>query len=538
MKYNQIIVYFLAIMMLLVSASCERGFEELNVDPDDPTETSANFLFNGLLASLPYVRNEKLYLNNHHMYQWSQLSASLFDEPNEVSELGRDPVWDDHFGAVRNVRELEKRLDAYTGDPARMQNRRALLKIVYAYKTLRTTDLYGDMPYSEAGRGVDPENQIFRPQYDTQEAIYRDALAELKWAADNLVTDAGATTPAGETYFNYGPNETLFNNDMLKWKKLANALRLRYALRMSNVDEAYARETAAEILNGNQPLPEGHEDMFAFSPARNGVSADIYWAYEFFAGIRMGENIWNHMTEDTNPDGSGIIDPRVYIYFEPNDSGLWVPAPQSPADRAAGDQYGHPYVTERQNDPTGFENRGYYSGFNFFLVNDKNNATEFHVAYPEVCFLRAECYQRGFASGNAQEWYEKGIRASIEKWYMYGTTHIDYVDPPAMPTDEEITAFINHPEIAFDASKGLMQIHVQRWIDLLLQPQEAFHLVRRSGLIPQLEVVNAVNGQTESMPLRLKYPIDEYNHNSENVKEQANEIGGDELTTPVWWDSK
>ena len=537
MKINKFITLLLLTLMLGLGVGCERNFEEINIDPDDPTQTSANFLFNGIISSLRYIGNEKLYLNNHRMYQWSQLSASLFDEPNEINDLGRDPVWSGLFGSIRNIRELDKRLDAYTGDQERNRNRRALLRILFAYKTLRVTDIYGDIPYSQAGRGVEEGNQVFRPVYDGQESVYKAALVDLKWASDNLVTDPGATTPNGESYFDYGPNETLFGNDMLLWAKLANSLILRYALRISNVDEATAKEYISHVLGGGKPIMEGHEDMFAFGPSWNNVGSDLYWSFEFFAGIRMGENVWSHMTEDPNPDGSGIIDPRVYVYFEPNDSNEWVAAPQSPNARGADDQYGHPYITERRNDPSTFENRGYYSGFNFFLVQNNDEGLEYHMGYPELCFLVAEAYQRAYASGDAKEWYETGIRASIEKWYTFGTTHPDYADPPQMPSDSAIDAFIAHPQIAYNAADGLKQIHVQRWLDLMLQPQEAYHLVRRSGLIPQLEVVNAVNGSPEVMPRRLRYPEDERNNNLENYESQvASMNGGDEFTTRMWWD--
>ena len=131
MKFlNKISVYLLAIALLLGSSACEDGFEEMNVDPFNPTETSVNFLFNSVIASLRYVNNEKLYFNGQKVYQWSQLSASLFEEPNEINDLGRSPVWDNYYDALRNIREIFTRLDEYTGDPERMRNRRAMIKIL------------------------------------------------------------------------------------------------------------------------------------------------------------------------------------------------------------------------------------------------------------------------------------------------------------------------------------------------------------------------------------------------------------------------
>ena len=535
--YKKSLAYFMAAAFVFGAVSCENGFEDLNVDPFNPTETSVNFLFNNVIASLRYERNEKLYLNGQKVYQWSQLGVSTQEEPNQVNDLGRDPVWTDLFNETRNIREIYKRLDEYAGDQERMTNRRALINILYAYKTLRVTDVYGDLPYSEAGQGISETAQIFRPKYDTQESIYQAALDDLKWAVDNIVVDPSATTPSGESYFTYGPTETLFGNDMLRWKRLANALRLRYALRMSNVDQAGAQAIISDVLQGGlDGLPQGHEDMFAFGNDWTNVGPDIYWAFEFFVGIRMGENAWAHMTENDNVDGSGIIDPRVYVYFEPNIDNEWIPAPQNPAEQTQ--RGGEPYNSNRRDEPDGFDFRGTYSGFNFYLVQNNDKGHEFHLAYPEVCFLLAEIYQRGLASGDAQEWYEKGVRASIEKWYTFGsTTHINWANPPAMPDDAAIDAFLQHPKIAYDAANGLTLIHTQRWLDLMLQPQEAWHLSRRSGLIPMLSVQNAVSGVEEPAPRRLRYPEDERNNNLSNYEAQVSKMsGGDELSTRVWWD--
>ena len=171
------------------------------------------------------------------------------------------------------------------------------------------------------------------------------------------------------------------------------------------------------------------------------------------------------------------------------------------------------------------------------MENDENGV-EFHVGYPEVCFLLAEIYQRGFANGDAQAWYEKGIQASVEKWYTFGgTTNPDWATPPAIPDSAGIAAFIAHPKIAYNDADGLKLIHTQRWLDLMLQPQEAWHLTRRSGLIPLLMVENAVSQAAEPAPRRLRYPEDERNNNLENYQAQvANMSGGDELSTKMWWD--
>jgi hypothetical protein len=528
------------LVFLIGFTACEDGFRELNVDPDDPTETSVNFLFNKVVQSLVMEGNEKLYLNGQKVYQWSQLAASTDEEPNEINALGRGPVWDNYYNALRNIREIYKRIEEYPGDAERMRNRKAIIDIVYAYKTLRVTDVYGDIPYTQAGQGLNTTEQIFRPGYDTQESVYKDALARLKSASASLVLD-DSKTPNGETYFNYGNTETLFKNDMQKWKKLANALQLRYALRMSNVDEAGAKAIISDVMGqGLNNLPESHDDMFAFGNNYNNIGPGIYWAFQFYFGVRMGENVWSKMSADNNPDGSGIYDPRAYVYFETNINGEWVACPQNPMDQMNRD--GEPYNDKRRGntEDTDGEFKGTYSAFNFYMVENDDNGVEFHVAFPEVCFLIAEVYQRGWASGDAQAWYEKGVRASVEKWYTYGApTHTDWPGTYSMPDEAAMDAFMANENIAYNAATGLQQIYTQRFLDLMLQPKEAWHLSKRTSAIDLLPVQDAVSGANSPMPRRLEYPEDERNNNIENYNAQVGKMtGGDDLMTKNWWDVK
>ena len=292
------------------------------------------------------------------------------------------------------------------------------------------------------------------------------------------------------------------------------------------------------VLSESRPLPESDEDALRFSNGQQGVVGRTYFAWEFFFGVRMGENIWKHMSENDDPEGSGIFDPRMFIYFERNQDSLWVPMPQSPADRE--DLTGSPYVTERKQAPAGFDFRGNYSGHNFLLISDNDHGVDYQTSFAEVCFLRAEAYQQGWASGNAQEWYEKGIRASVERWYTQTTSRYyeEFGIPvPETPTEEEMMALINHPKNLWNEADGLKLIHTQRWLDLFLRSNEAWYLVRRSGLIPLLETRFAESGEAIGMPSRIVYPEDEKNNNQQNYQEAVNRYDkGDSYFSSIWWD--
>ncbi len=524
----------------LVLVQCTDDFEALNQDPKNPAVATPSLLFNSVVRSLPISinGNNALYIENHHTYDWSQLSATDLDADFEVevNVRGIESVWGNYYNAIRDLEAIQVAFDEINSGPnAHLNvNRQAIVDIVSAWLALRTTDLYGDMPYFQAGQGQNAEEQIFRPRYDTQESIYRDALAKLENASNSINLDDKAAD--GQSFFNFGSEETVFNNDMSKWLKLTNTLLLRYGTRIANVDEGEASRIASLVLDQNRPLPESDEEVLRFGNDVNGIGGGAYFAWEFYFGVRMGENIWNHMSDNDDPTGAGIFDPRVHIYFERNADSLWVAMPQSPADRD--DLTGSPYVSERRQNPAGFEHRGNYSGHNYLLVQDNAHGIDYETSFAEVCFLRAEAYQRGWASGDAQEWYEKGIRSSVERWYSMTTNQFydEFSIPRPEVTEEEITALINHPQNAWNEAEGLKQIHTQRWLDLFFHPNEAWYLVRRSGLIPLLETRFAESGEAIGMPTRIVYPEDEKNNNQENYQEAISRYDqGDSYFSSIWW---
>ncbi|MEQ9288531.1 MAG: SusD/RagB family nutrient-binding outer membrane lipoprotein [Cyclobacteriaceae bacterium] len=525
--------------VVLTVTSCTDGFEELNVDPFSPTETSNQFLFNGIVSQLQKPGNFVLYTANQRLYQWSQLAASAgggpaagSDSPNNMNTLGIETTWYDFFAVGRTYRALEKRLEE-DFDPERQTNTLAIARILWAYYALQVTDLYGGMPFSEAGMGA---LGIPRPKYDTQEEVYTSALAMLKEAVDNIIVDyTDKKTAAGNAYADYGSGDIFLANDMAEWKKFGNTVRLRHGLRISNVNASLAQTHVSEAISGG--VLDG--DGFAFT--NNGAN---WFGFEFYAGIRMGENAWKYMNADDDPavDGSDIIDPRVHIWYETNEDDEWVAMPQSWGANDRADMTGFPYQSDRRNDndDVAGDFKGNYSGFNWYMANTSDSESiEPTFTASEVCFMKAEAILKGWASGSAQTEYENGIRSSIIRWYAEGALHNDWTAAPPTPTDGEINDFITHARIAYagDGDAGLRQIHTQRWLDYYKRPEQAWHLILRGGTIPMLEVKHRITDEVLPTPRRIQYPIDELNQNADNYLEQIQRIGGaDEITVRNWWD--
>lgn len=532
-------IFGLALLIGLASA-CDEGFEEMNVHPQNPTDVSTGDLFNQLVASSMFSGNERLYLNNSVLMPWTQLGTNYAINGVEVDRKlieaqGVDNVWDSYYrDFLANARELERKLDEYVGDPERNRNRKAMLLILRAYRTLRLSDLFGDIPYSEAAQGL---NDTYRPTFDNQEAIYTLALEDLKWAADNIVMDG--ETPSGEAYLDYGASETLFKNDLLMWKKFANALRLRYAMRMSAVNEGAAQAIVSEVLDGNQPLPETLEEEIRYDQsAIEGLQITArYWSWQYEPTLRMSTTIMSQMASDFTPDGSTVYDPRFWVYFETNADGEYVPAPPSPAAGQDLNIGGVIYEGQRRAEPDDPSRKDDVSGFNYYILQDETGIPEVHVSLNEVHLLKAEAYARGYASGDARAAYDAGIRASVERWYDFAHSVELWTNPPEVPTEAEVEAMLMHPDVAYNPANGLQQIAIQRWLDLIFNPQEAYHLLRRTGLIPLEDMQSTETGRAIQIGNRIHYPQSESEFNTVSYQDQVSRMnGGDLMSTKIWWD--
>src|SRR2546430_8374945 len=106
-------------------------------------------------------------------------------------------------------------------------------KIVNAFATARTTDLWGDMPYSEAFTARQTTGRNLFPKFDTQESVYDAILKDLNDASDGLRTLA-VVHPA------LAKQDLLLKGDVLGWRRFANSVRLRLAMRLSGAAPAEA----------------------------------------------------------------------------------------------------------------------------------------------------------------------------------------------------------------------------------------------------------------------------------------------------------
>lgn len=519
---------YILILTILLSA-CDKDFEELNRNPFNPTQTDIGPLFNTIISSLRLGWNEQFYLHNETLYGITQQAALTAATFQNIS-IGTEEVWGNYYTALAHIRELEKRFDEYEGDPEALNNVKAQIKILMAYKTFRLTDLFGDIPFFDAGRGFESLD-FARPPFNTQQEIYSFLLEELKWANDHINTHPQPTTASGEAYISFGDFDNFFNGDMLRWKKFANSLRLRHALRMVEKDPDFASTIIAEILENDLPLIENGEEVAMWPGQLNWLKESVNWSFREHKKLRMGSNIWHQLSENDETDGSGIFDPRAYIFFETNNAGEWAPFPQIP-DVNTTPSGGIPYQRHRDNNYALKGASNIYSPLNYYLIRDEAYIPEIILTAAEVHFMKAEIYLRGLGvaadEGEAESEYTLGVVASIQFWQDIVSGTAIWENKPAILSQGEIFQAVNHPRLSIFLTENKLElIYAQRWLDAFRQPWEAYALTRRTMKTPR-----------EGDPVdhfRFPYPASEAENNPEHWTNQLSKMGEDSPGVKVWW---
>ena len=516
-------VLFAYIAFISIS-SCDQDFEDINNAWDSKLyKAEVSGLFNGLVSSMVKT-------GQHHriptswLHQWNQSAAMYAASGYRLDDNVSQP-WENFYKNMANYIEMERLIEE-EDEPANRVNTRAMAKIIMSYKAINLALLYGDMPFTEAGRGFTGSDG-YRPKYDTQQVVIETALTDLGVAMNSLSSDAAQIS--------LGSSETLFGNDLDKWKKFANSLRLKYAMVIRDKDAAFADPIISDALSKPLLAPD---ETFSLDPsAIPDLEINRGGYYRGNAYIRMGSTMWEAMSSDNAVDGSGIFDLRTPILFEPNEDDEWVPYPQNPDNNTAS-VTGNPHVDGRINGGDWNVNRSNFATLNVYYTNIRT-IPQILVSGSEISFIKAELYNRGVGGVTADATmaetnYNEGITASVNYWFDIAMSQAQWIvnKPTAMPTTVEIDVMLANTAVAYDAdaTMALSQIYKQSWIALFHQPFDSWNLQRRTG-----NATPFVTPSPTSLVLdfnRLTYPASEREANRENWK-LAN--GGSDLETDKTW---
>jgi hypothetical protein len=339
------------------------------------------------------------------------------------------------------------------------------------------TDLWGDAGYSEALRGRDSRPDMTVP-YDAQPAIYDGILKELQTAA-SMIEPNGAKIVRGDL---------LYRGDMAGWRLFANSLRLRAAMRLSEVEPSRAAAEFTSALAGGVFTSNTHNAVLKF--VDNGIDVHPIFAYE---RTRNDHSISTTLVDTLK----ALSDPRLPFYARANSSGEYIGTPNgSFAER--------PLST--------ISRIGTYFA--------RADAPAVIMAYSEVLLLRAEAAQRGWVAGDPGELYRQGITAAMAQLGI----------PQAA-----ITAYLAEPRVQYlGGQPGLEQIWLQKWISLYGNGPEAYAEWRRTGVPHLVAGPDALNDGL--IPVRLQYPEREHALNRLEVEAAIARQGGATMNSRVWWD--
>lgn len=517
----------IGVMAFLLLSSCDDGFEEMNVDPNAYNEPVISNLFTfSLIRTAGTGTADRNRVNIKHVSGIMQYMASL-----NTFWYGEKYIYHDQGGnyfenAYENhLKELQQIFPVVEEDPE-LVNHYAMARIWRVFIMHRITDIYGDIPYSEAGKGY--IEGIYKPKYDQQSAIYADMLKELEEAAVQF----------DPTKASFGAADLMYGGDLEKWQTFAYSLMLRLGMRLTEVDPAMAQTWVEKAIAGG--VMQSNEDIAKLEHVEGHGNTQNWDAYELkreslpegaqgTGKVKLSKTLIDYL--------QAYNDPRLPFYAT-----LWegnilaIQAAKLPETTAPelqkGLPNGHDDATISQAIP-GWSNDMLteYSEPNTGTIASLNAPTVF-LSYSEVEFLRSEAALRGWGGGNASEHYNNAITASMEATTLFpGGVVIE----PAV-----IQNYLAAHPLTGSTEEQMEKIHTQfylahfMWFDFF----EAWSNWRRTGY-PQLTPVNYPGNDTGGViPRRLRYPQSEAALNTEHYEAAIQHQGPDLLLTRVWWDAE
>lgn len=469
---------FIIIAFIILGAiSCTSDFSDWNKDPKQATVVPASTLFSNAERNLVRtMKNQNVNINIFNFLAQYWTATTYPDEANY--DLGTRDVpgnfWNSLYRDVLvDLQEATKVLNAEkenlsAAQLAKNKNQLALVSILEVYSYHVLVDVFGDVPFTEA---LDIENPS--PKYDDDTAIYTTLFAKLDAAINDLDTSDAS----------FGSADFIYNGDVTAWKKFANSLKLRMALRTKD-----GAKISAAVAGG----------VF--------TSNDDNAAFHFLASDPYANPLWENLVQSGRKDLL-VADTFVNLIEPLND-------PRTPVFMADNlDPYvGGPYAA----------NNSYNS---YTHLGDIFHEPDFEgviLDYAEVKFLLAEAAARGLGGVTTPAThYNDAVTASVEYWVSGG----------------DAATYLAQPSVAYDAVNWEQSIGTQKWIALYSRGFEGWSSWRVFGYPVLAAPAGAHSSAEGKVPVRYTYPADESQRNGTNYTAASSAIGGDKFTTRVFWNN-
>ncbi len=479
-KYISIITVFFTIGM----AGCKKGYLDQEVNPNQPSVTTPQYTLAGALGGAAtivasdypeygvwggYICNANDYVPNP---QLAEFAISISQQP------GPD-VWTALYANLANFNNLQITSAAVPADA----NFEAIAMIMKAYDFEQLVDNFNDVPYTQA---FQPSTILF-PAYDSGQSIYNDLVKQLDNAIA-LINKSGSTT-------NPGGSDIVYAGNMTNWKKFANTLKLRIALRQSNLSTNTAEADLASTAS------EGYIDASSEADCQPGYSDALGKENPYYAAFGFDQN--------GNPTGgylyyqansvainmmTALNDPRVTLFY--------LPVPGASGNGIIGDELGNTK-----------SNPQVASSIGAGLLKSPAQAEPLIGGY-EGLFLQAEAVARGWiTTGSAASLYNAGISASFA---AVGA-------PAGSDATYEAQASVAYPT-GGTLAQQVQAIITQKYLSLNgYFYLEGYNEFRRTGYpaLPQNPASADVAALSQTLPVRIPYSFSELTTNNTNLQKEG-----------------
>ncbi|TBO42351.1 SusD/RagB family nutrient-binding outer membrane lipoprotein [Pedobacter kyonggii] len=517
------------VLSLTVAVGCKKDIDDKFNNPENVLDPNLPGLFTGMLnndrvaakywnvrtflSQMPGVYAQTTYIaNGNTVYQQSDSYSQQY--------------WDDFYGpggngsgSVALYRAMERKFNSLSSTDQTAQ--RVILqaaKVVLIEQAAKMVDLWGDIPYSEAG-GLTTNDLIKNPKYDEQKALYTSFIADLASAGTYFKT---ATSTAA-----FAKADILLKGDVNKWTRYANSLRLRLLMRISKTDEATAKTAVLQMLGDqtNFPLVDGG-NVGTYNPSVSDIllqpltnsSSDLHDA--FFEGS------WYATDYMLNTVLVPANDPRIPVLYEKFGRTVGGKFVQNTTYRAM---------------PITFTTAQQESSFADYAVLDSGTFV-FNQKLPgilitasEVNLLKAEAFERWGSTTDAKTAYDIALRQSVAFYYHLNSINQGVYVKETFPSATTIDTWVNTSTAAYTGASTdkLTKIYTQKWVHFgVLQSTEAWSEYRRTGFPVLTFPTNGKQAGYETPPTRLIYPAKEKTLNSANYQAV---VAKDTRKTKIFW---
>lgn len=476
-------------VLLSVLAGCTDKFEDFNTDKKHPAVVPGEALFTNAQKELTdYTSNTNVNINIYKLMSQYWTETTYIDEANYdliTRNISTNVYFRMYLRVLTDLKEATGIIEATevaAADESAKNNKLQIIELLNVYVYSHLVDIFGAVPYTEA---LDPENVY--PKYDNGTDIYADLFSRLDAALGKLDASSGS----------YDNADLYYGGDVSAWVKFGNTLKVRMAITIADADNAKAK-SAVETAYGNAFGSNDDDCMLHYltsSPNYNQLYADL---------VASGRH--DFVPANTIVDAMNeLADPRLGAYFADK---MDVDTTDGVDMQYLGGVYGYPNS---------------YSQCSH--LNPTIEAPDFPgimMTYAELCFYLAEAAERGYSvGGSAEEWYNKGIEASFDFWGVSGAS-----------------AYIAKADVAYATAEGnwKQKIGVQSWIANYTRGYEGYNNWRRLDFpifnLPEQAVAY------EDIPVRFTFPVNEQTLNAVNYNAAATAVGGDLITTKIFWDKQ